>query len=289
MSQLGELFRQRRTSLGISLGDLQDRTKIRDKYLAAIEEGNFDVIPGEVYLRGFIRAIARELDIDQQEAMEAYYQDIGQGKPEKTQSVEASTSPSVDGSAPVLDGRSQVTETRQQLEATSLSQRRRSRGTKKSLRPLWILVVIVAAVVAIAYWYHSQQQPLVPDESHIELPLDPPEEQIPEPEEPKVKVVRQNPGEANPIYLVDPGPLQVVLSVKNGKCWLGGKVDSQSRQVTLDSSNSQANSLELEAKQAIKLRIGNPAALHLTINGEDLGIIGGNNPCNLTIEVKPAP
>ena len=76
VSQLGELLRQRRETMGLTFTDLQARTKIRVKYLEAIEKGDFDVIPGEVYLRGFIRSIASELGIDQQEAMQLYHQDI---------------------------------------------------------------------------------------------------------------------------------------------------------------------------------------------------------------------
>jgi cytoskeleton protein RodZ len=54
MKELGEFLKKTREEKGISLKDIQDRTKIRSRYLEAIEKGEFQIVPGEVYLRGFL-------------------------------------------------------------------------------------------------------------------------------------------------------------------------------------------------------------------------------------------
>lgn len=58
LRQLGETLRKRREELGIDLDELQARTKIRSRYLEALEAGNWEVLPGEVYARGFVRSYA---------------------------------------------------------------------------------------------------------------------------------------------------------------------------------------------------------------------------------------
>ena len=58
-----------RESRGISLEEIQDRTKINIKYLEAIEQGDFKILPVP-YLRLFLRAYAEEIGGDSQRALE---------------------------------------------------------------------------------------------------------------------------------------------------------------------------------------------------------------------------
>lgn len=73
MKEIGELLRNARESKGINIQEAQEATKIRSKYLLAIEDGDFGVLPpGEVYLRGFIRTYAEYLGLDPSEVIERY-------------------------------------------------------------------------------------------------------------------------------------------------------------------------------------------------------------------------
>ena len=45
--KIGELLRAERENKGLSLFDVEEKTKIRAKYLQALEEENFEEIPGE--------------------------------------------------------------------------------------------------------------------------------------------------------------------------------------------------------------------------------------------------
>jgi cytoskeletal protein RodZ len=62
--KIGEILRTERESRGLSLLDVEEQTKIRAKYLQALEEENYDEIPGEAYCMGFLRNYARFLEID---------------------------------------------------------------------------------------------------------------------------------------------------------------------------------------------------------------------------------
>lgn len=62
--ELGEKLKQARLAQGLTLTELQARTYIRLRYLEAMEQGDFHLIPGEVYVKGFLKLYARELGVD---------------------------------------------------------------------------------------------------------------------------------------------------------------------------------------------------------------------------------
>ena len=55
---IGDKLRQARLKKNISLDELQQKTKIQKRYLEAIEKGAFDLLPGEYYVRTFLRQYA---------------------------------------------------------------------------------------------------------------------------------------------------------------------------------------------------------------------------------------
>lgn len=69
---IGEKLKNKRLEKGISIEEIQKKTKIRTKYLQAIEENNFDIIPGTVYAKAFIKEYARQLNLDEREIIDEY-------------------------------------------------------------------------------------------------------------------------------------------------------------------------------------------------------------------------
>ncbi|TXK81919.1 RodZ domain-containing protein [Paenibacillus sp. N3.4] len=72
MSDLGNILRKTRLERKISLDDLQEVTKIRKRYLEAIEEGNYKVLPGSFYVRAFIKSYAEAVGLDPTEVLNMY-------------------------------------------------------------------------------------------------------------------------------------------------------------------------------------------------------------------------
>lgn len=72
MGQFGDKFRKARESKKISLDDASNVTKIGARMLQAIEEEKFDLLPGGVFNKGFIRAYAKHLGINDEEAVTEY-------------------------------------------------------------------------------------------------------------------------------------------------------------------------------------------------------------------------
>lgn len=64
MGELGDLLRQSRQQLGLTLDDIQATTHIQRHYLEALEQERFDTLPDRVVGRGFLRnfAVAMKLD-----------------------------------------------------------------------------------------------------------------------------------------------------------------------------------------------------------------------------------
>jgi cytoskeletal protein RodZ len=66
MFEIGNSLREARDRQGRSFPDLERKTQIRSRYLRALEEEDFDAMPGIAYTRGFLRVYADELGLDGQ-------------------------------------------------------------------------------------------------------------------------------------------------------------------------------------------------------------------------------
>lgn len=74
MKEIGSQLQKARLKKNLSLSDVQEITKIRSVYLEAMENGNFEKIPGEVYRKGFLVNYANALEIDSNPLLERYNQ-----------------------------------------------------------------------------------------------------------------------------------------------------------------------------------------------------------------------
>lgn len=79
MSALGETFRKQREASGISLEEIADDSKISIRFLRAIEKERFDLLPGGIFNRSFVRQYARYLGMDEEVAVREYLQATGHG------------------------------------------------------------------------------------------------------------------------------------------------------------------------------------------------------------------
>ena len=61
---IGEILKKGREEKGLNLDEVALLTKIKPRYLAAIEADNWEVLPSSVQQKGFVRSYARSLDID---------------------------------------------------------------------------------------------------------------------------------------------------------------------------------------------------------------------------------
>ena len=122
MFELGNNLREARQRRRIDLVIAEQDTKIRSKYLAALESEEFDVLPGPVFVRGFLRTYSRYLGLDAQLFIDEYNARFG-----RFEEIEEHASPA--------------------LGRPGLAQERDQRG-RRTMRAVAVLTLVAIAALA---------------------------------------------------------------------------------------------------------------------------------------------
>lgn len=83
MADIGDKLRSAREAKGLSIADIEKATKIQSRYLEAIEQNDFDKLPGDFYVRAFIRQYAQLVGLDGKELLSDYQQDVPKSDPDE--------------------------------------------------------------------------------------------------------------------------------------------------------------------------------------------------------------
>lgn len=130
---IGETLRDARIAKGYTLDDLQQTTKIQKRYLIAIEDGNFADLPGDFYVRAFIKQYADTVGLDGNELLESYSDALPSTKTQEY-----------------------VDRVNEENPSTRSAQRQDDDRTAKIRRQVPIvLAVVVVVVVMLGIWYAS--------------------------------------------------------------------------------------------------------------------------------------
>jgi hypothetical protein len=70
--EIGNSLREARLRQGLDFPELEQGTKIRGKYLRALEDEQFDLLPAQTYVKGFLRSYAEHLGLDGQLYVDEY-------------------------------------------------------------------------------------------------------------------------------------------------------------------------------------------------------------------------
>ena len=85
---LGDVLKNARENKGLSLDEVALETKIQKRYLADLEDENFEDMPGKVYERGFLRTYAEVLGLEEKVVLELHDEIRGEKKAEETDEEE---------------------------------------------------------------------------------------------------------------------------------------------------------------------------------------------------------
>lgn len=103
MTELGNRLKEAREAKGLTLDDVQEMTKIQKRYLAGIEEGKYDLMPGKFYVRAFIKQYAEAVGLDAEEIFNEYKNEIPDSHedeiPQRVTRIEPSSRRTVSGGA----------------------------------------------------------------------------------------------------------------------------------------------------------------------------------------------
>src|SRR5438874_11462430 len=72
MPEIGATLREARMRQRLDISDIEARTKIRAKYLRALENEEWDLLPGPTFVKSFLRTYAESLGLDSRLVLEEY-------------------------------------------------------------------------------------------------------------------------------------------------------------------------------------------------------------------------
>ena len=93
MFEIGNSLREARVRKELDFPELEQGTKIRAKYLRALEDEAFETLPGPTYVKGFLRTYADYLGLDGQLYVDEYNVRYGTGEEVLERSVRSSSAP----------------------------------------------------------------------------------------------------------------------------------------------------------------------------------------------------
>jgi len=74
----GETLRKERERQKLTIQDIEQGTSIRSAYIEALENGDYDKLPGEVYAKGFVKNYANFLNLDAEKLAKDFSAEISQ-------------------------------------------------------------------------------------------------------------------------------------------------------------------------------------------------------------------
>ena len=80
MATVAEQLRQAREAQNLTVHEVADITKIRTDHIRALDEGDYDVFPAPVYIRGFVRTYAGFLHLDVSRLIEQLNEELSHSK-----------------------------------------------------------------------------------------------------------------------------------------------------------------------------------------------------------------
>ena len=275
MGAFGDRLRREREMRGITLEEITESTKVSRRHLEALEGEHFDQLPGGVFNKGFVRAYARFLGINEDQAVADY-------------SAASNEVPEPEGKFPL--------EIHQKPD--------RDLNPRRSPLPLaFAIAALVGVLVGYAFWAKSrphsgessQQVSSVPAANEPSDKAATPAASAPAASEPASKEPAPGPLEhvakAAPINpqaqtdaaasAIDKPEKSFFVSVKAREdSWVSIVADGKSVMQRVLSAEKHK---KIKAGKSLILRTGNAGGIEVTFNGRPLGALGNENePRTLT-------
>lgn len=258
-SKLGSYLREAREARGISLAQASTGTRIIQRYLVALENGDFNHLPGDVYARGFIRNYAQYLQLPADELIELYRAERGASGP--IQVIPAAVPP---------------------------------RNRTVFMPSIWAVMLVVMAVVVLGYLALNALGLTNPNSTPIAQNITTTAAiATPEPL-PSPTAAPTNPDGGSPNQQLEPtatiqptpaAPVQVQLKVLEGVSWVQVIVDGQ---IKVEGIQQDGWTSVFLGQQSIQVKAGNAGSVEVTYNGQPPVRMGAPSQVVLNI-YRPNP
>jgi cytoskeletal protein RodZ len=257
MPTLGEELKRRREERKISLADISEATRIGTRFLKAIESDNYSILPGGIFTRSFIRAYAKQVGLNEDEAVAQYQLQV------TGQAAEAQAQP-----------QPQAEQVVRQITPPERRARKPEPVTyhQPATRMSWPTIIIgagIAVFIGLIVWALVQKFGSgPPDQATTPTPTQQ-VEQTP-PEQPAQTGTAEPPAQGEqpqPAAVNDGQPLVVRIEASGGDSSIQYWIDEAPKPTTVTVRDGQAQ--DLTAQRQIRFNIGNRPVLKLKINNRD--------------------
>ena len=253
MDMVGNLLATERKKRGLEIIDVEQATGIRSAYLKALEEARYDCLPGEVYVKGFIRNYGNFLGLNGAHLVHLYADSIR----EINKAPELAPSPT------------------------------QNRTTARTDRKNWKLIstVVVILLVLISAWgvYAWQKKvasppPAIPSRQvQPAVSTTPPVAAPPSPSTTPAVIPQA----------VSSSKALVLIAKFNDRCWTSVIADGKA---LYEGIPRIGDTLTWEADRQLTVNFGNAGAVELTLNGQPVGKLGERGDVVVkTFNANPQP
>lgn len=253
---IGESLRKLREERGFSLEQIAAETKIRSRLLRAIEENDFDQLPGGVFRRSFVLQYAKYLGADPEEVG----RQLGELRPFQE-------TPPVPGEVPGHVA----------PEISPLTPERDWSGLRTSLGSFLAVVGVVLVCATMYSWWRAENRSSLPGAPPVaSAPEVSPEPQPPATAEPAASSAAKPEPWPAPPSPAGGEAMQSAASVQVGLVaeeltWI--QATSDGKRVFADAL--QANQTRtIEAADRVRLLIGNAGGVKIQLNGKEIPQVG---------------
>lgn len=247
---VNDILRAEREKQNLTIKDVEKGTSIRGIYIEAIENGEYNKLPGEVYAKGFIRNYATFLKLDADDIILNYTQE---NHPEEIAKAEA---------AKAAEEKNKEREKKAEAKEKTVDKKPQSAEKKTELRQqvesshkkqnFMLIAAIILAVIGGAFYFTSGSE---------EKPA-----ATPAPVETKAEEVPVKP--AVPEKKVD--GVELVAKFTD-RCWTQVDVDGKT---IFEGIVEKGKTETWKGKENVVITAGNAGAVELKLNGKDLGKLG---------------
>jgi cytoskeletal protein RodZ len=235
MFQIGPSLREARTRRGFSPADVHKAVRIRERYLTALEEERWDMLPGDAYTKGFLRTYAEFLGLDGQLYIDEYNARVAQQEEE-----------------PLLP------------EAI----KGRSRAGGILFRTTGAILLLGAGIGGLAAWRHAG----APTRPTIDAAAAAPE---PAAAKARVHHVALAPAVHKTKPVVPPKPTSTVIRAVRDRSWLSVRVGGPSGKEIFRGTLERGHYLKYGLHEPVWMRMGRPRALDIRIGKTLVGALPG--------------
>jgi cytoskeleton protein RodZ len=234
MDLIGEELRIRRESKGLSLREVEDATKIRMKYLIALEADDFDALPGKVYVIGFLRTYARFLEMDDEELVNKV-KSLSQFAEEQDEEPEKTTIKKSPGSPNLI-----------------------------------LIIAVIAALIfaGIVYTLSRDKNDKIPEESIPQTQTNSENESSDNGSAQNTQETETNQDANNEMEI---SGVSVTVIIREASCWMDVKIDGKN---DFNGTLKAGENRTFVGQEKITIKYGNAGAVEVIVNGESIYPVG---------------